>query len=413
MEQMPSWPVTIRWLKFVFDVPSTATLQQGVVYARFRLGCEPDMDPTGLVVGGEVEDYHFQVGKIGNWVWIDENNNGLQDDPAANGLNGVEVQLIFAGPDEDLSSTDDNHSYTLTTRNDGANDGTYYFCGLIPGKYQVGIPSLPVGFEPASSDVAGSELTDSDHPQTTMFTITSTTNLEENENSTADNPGSINEFPDQQDDIRFDFGVVTRDYGDLPESYTTSGNGAPSQIVDIDLYLGNCVDAEPDGNPESMAGFMTDGDDNTGTNLYQFGICTEGDENGIDFPTPMIPGYEACIEVTAVNNTGSDAVLQGWIDFNGNGLFENSEQLTSNDFSPAGAVIPNGGVSAEQFCFSVPPSATFSGGVAFSRFRVSSAGGLNFDWDRRQWRGGRLQTASRKSGQLGLVRPGHRRNSRS
>ena len=68
---------------------------------------------------------------------------------------------------------------------------------------------------------------------------------------------------------------------------------------------------------------MADGDDLDGND----------DEDGIQLLTPMVPGYEACIEAT-VNMpalpAGITAYLQGWIDFNGNGSFEQEERIISD-----------------------------------------------------------------------------------
>ena len=69
-------------------------------------------------------------------------------------------------------------------------------------------------------------------------------------------------------------------------------------------------------------------------------------------------------------------MLQGWIDWNGNDNFDVSEALT---FTSAGAgAVPNGGVTNQQYCFTVPSGATFSGGKAYMRFRLSSAGSLSW-----------------------------------
>jgi hypothetical protein len=72
-----------------------------------------------------------------------------------------------------------------------------------------------------------------------------------------------------------------------------------------------------------MAGLMQGGDDgDVGAN--DEGNCdgSGDDEDGIEFVTPMVPGTQACIEVTANNTTGEPAVLQAWIDWSGNGQFE-------------------------------------------------------------------------------------------
>ncbi|MEL6658190.1 MAG: GEVED domain-containing protein, partial [Bacteroidota bacterium] len=177
----------------------------------------------------------------------------------------------------------------------------------------------------------------------------------------------------------FTFGLCLeqdQDYGDLPDTYgTLEGSNGPSHVVSEDLFLGACVDFEDDAAPEDMAGAMTGGDDNTAGMVL--GTCTgDDDEDGITFVTPLIPDGQACVQVTAVNNTGAPAVLQGWIDYDGSGTFEAGEELTGFDFS-GGADVPAGGLTDAILCFEVPTSATFTGqGEAFSRFRLSSEGGL-------------------------------------
>ncbi|MEI6882637.1 MAG: GEVED domain-containing protein, partial [Bacteroidota bacterium] len=177
--------------------------------------------------------------------------------------------------------------------------------------------------------------------------------------------------------------VIGYDYGDLPETYNTSGNdNPPNHIVSNNLKLGASVDAELDGAPEAMAGLMTGGDDNT-AGLATFGISTPAgdDENGVTFLTPMIPGSTACISVTAMNMNATPAVLQMWIDFNGDGdMLDAGEAVTTGSFNGAGggAVVPaTVGLTNAQLCFNVPAGATFaSGGAAFVRFRLSPVGGL-------------------------------------
>ena len=168
--------------------------------------------------------------------------------------------------------------------------------------------------------------------------------------------------------------IVGFDYGDLPDTYGTTDPDGPKHIVSEDLLLGSCVDVELDGQEAAMAGLMTGGDDN-GTGLVTFGSCaTAGDdEDGIVFSSPLIPGHPTCVEVTSVNNTGADAVLQMWVDYNGDGAFGAGEEVT---FTSANTnTIPNGGVASEPYCFDVPADATFFGGAAFVRFRLSPNGG--------------------------------------
>ncbi|MEL7427942.1 MAG: SdrD B-like domain-containing protein, partial [Bacteroidota bacterium] len=119
------------------------------------------------------------------------------------------------------------------------------------------------------------------------------------------------------------------------------------------------------------------GDDNTTGPAT--GTCTgDDDEDGITFVTPIIPDGQACVQVNATNNTGADAILQGWLDYDGDGAFGAGEELTGFDFGTGGATIPSGGVVNAIYCFEVPIGASFTTlGEAFARFRLSSAGGLD------------------------------------
>ena len=158
------------------------------------------------------------------------------------------------------------------------------------------------------------------------------------------------------------------DYGDLPDTYTTlaTSNG-PRHVMSSNLFLGACVDGEATGAPSAQA----NGDDLApGAPIYGNTSCTD-DEDGVTLVTPLIPGYQACVAVTANNTTAG--VLQGWIDFDGSGAFVASEALTFT----GSAVVPTGVVN-QNYCFNVPSTATFFGGQAYMRFRLSSAGGLGW-----------------------------------
>ncbi len=150
------------------------------------------------------------------------------------------------------------------------------------------------------------------------------------------------------------------DWGDLPDSYaTTAASNGPRHTITVNgPYLGNALDSELDGQPAAEA---------TGDGA---------DEDGVTLVTPLIAGAEACVEVDAVVTGTVDAVLQGWIDFNGDGDFDAdaNEALAFADSS-----VPVGGVTDQNYCFTVPPGATFGGGETHMRFRLSSAGGLSFN----------------------------------
>ena len=73
------------------------------------------------------------VGSVGNYVWNDTNGNGLNDEPASAGINGVDVQLWSTGADGALGGTGLNADVqvgaTIQTANNGSgNLGYYNFC---------------------------------------------------------------------------------------------------------------------------------------------------------------------------------------------------------------------------------------------------------------------------------------------
>ncbi len=367
--------------KICFNVPANATFQGGVAMMRFRLSPDGNLLPTGVktdgtIPSGEVEDYKVSLAKVGTYVWNDYNNNGQQDEASTAGLNGITVNLTWLGPNGILGGGDDVVTTTPTSTM-GGNEGQYMFVGLTPGMYKLSIPSVPGSFAPTLLN-AGSDVTDADDPTGVMVVIPDPVSLPTGENGTGDTPGGTNGFPDAQDDLTYDFGYIQKDYGDLPDTYgTTTGNNGPSAIVDPNLKLGACIDAENNGVPEAMAGAMVGGDDNSAGANVDGGSSTCGDdEDGVVFVTPFIPGYESCVKVTATNNTGAAAKLQAWIDFNGNGSFDPSEQLSTGSFAPSGANVPIGGLTGALLCFDVPQAATFQGGQAMVRFRLSPNGGL-------------------------------------
>ncbi len=367
-----------------YDVPAAATFAGGSARVRFRISPSGNLTPNGPenmpFPVGEIEDYKVPVAKIGNYVWNDNNNDGIQNEPGTNGLNNILVQLVWAGPDANFGTTGDNRTYTTLTAPMNGVNGQYMFWGLPSGAYKLSVPTNPNGFIPTQINI-GNDVLDADDPSGVMVMIPNPINLPVNENGTGDQPGGFNGYPDNQDDLTYDFGYVSVDYGDLPNTYGTDipANG-PKQIVNPNLKLGASVDGELNGQPEAMAGMLVGGDDNNAGGYNEGGAGD--DENGVTFLTPMIPGFQACIRVNTMNTLGGNAVLQAWIDFNGDGdVTDAGEQLNTGSFAAAapGAIVPPGASVNSDFCFDVPATATFFGGNAFVRFRLSPTGGLAFN----------------------------------
>ncbi|MBW2996190.1 hypothetical protein KY332_02700 [Candidatus Woesearchaeota archaeon] len=137
------------------------------------------------------------------------------------------------------------------------------------------------------------------------------------------------------------------DFGDAPDSYSTLLASDGARHLAIGPFLGNQRDVEPDGQPTANA----DGDD----------INNLDDEDGVVFNTPLIPCQQAIITVTAPQG----GLLDAWIDFNQNGVFDHpAEQIFASQ--PVAGVI--------NLSFMVPCDAEL--GPTYARFRISIEGGL-------------------------------------
>ncbi|MEV8252778.1 SdrD B-like domain-containing protein [Rhodoglobus sp. NPDC076762] len=102
----------------------------------------------------DVDFGYTGTGSIGNFVWFDQNKDGVQD---ANepGLPGATVTVISGGLDGDLSTTADNITYTTST--DAAGE---YTVGLLPaGPYTVTVSDLPAGYAVVSDPNGGTSAT--------------------------------------------------------------------------------------------------------------------------------------------------------------------------------------------------------------------------------------------------------------
>lgn len=155
----------------------------------------------------------------------------------------------------------------------------------------------------------------------------------------------------------FDFGNrESSDWGDAPSPFATlrSNNGASAGQLD-GFRLGTSWDAEIDGRPSSAAnGDDTNGPLNTSGNVIN-------DEDGVTLLTPLVRGdNQNIIRINVTNTAGAGAFVQGWIDFNGNGVWgDPGEQIVSNLAAVAGDNLVT---------FTVPANAVSNG---FARFRLS------------------------------------------
>lgn len=159
---------------------------------------------------------------------------------------------------------------------------------------------------------------------------------------------------------------VVHDFGDAPD--TTAGTGAGDFQTELDndgprhylfaeggqdtsdqtgrpkVFLGSTVDSEIDGQPSGTS--AGDGSDEDGI---------------VAFPTMLVGGTT---NVT-VNSTGGGANLDYFVDFTGDGDFDDPGESFTTVLNTASEVVP----------IVVPAGATIGNSVA--RFRISTAGGLS------------------------------------
>ncbi|MDZ7724708.1 MAG: GEVED domain-containing protein [candidate division KSB1 bacterium] len=147
--------------------------------------------------------------------------------------------------------------------------------------------------------------------------------------------------------------ITPKDFGDLPSPYPTvkADNGPYHELTSAsNPTLGAFVDADMDGLPGAEAS----GDDNDNT---------ENDEDGIEFTSKIAAGETATLTATA-NLSG---YLNAWMDFNGDGDFDDTGEQIFTDQALSGG--------ANNLNYSVPANVTQ--GVSYARFRFSSETGLS------------------------------------
>ncbi|MBE0638418.1 MAG: T9SS type A sorting domain-containing protein [Bacteroidales bacterium] len=141
------------------------------------------------------------------------------------------------------------------------------------------------------------------------------------------------------------------DFGDAPDQpYPTLlvNNGA-RHLLNQNVFLGNLIDSEADGQPTTKA----DGDD---TNNLD-------DEDGITFK-PLVVGQVANIKVKA----SVAGYLNAWVDFNNNGSWADAgDQIFSDQLMTAGV---------NNLTFNIP--AGINPGETYTRFRFNTTGGLTY-----------------------------------
>ncbi|MCG3865473.1 hypothetical protein I3259_15560 [Photobacterium sp. Ph5] len=156
-------------------------------------------------------------------------------------------------------------------------------------------------------------------------------------NYVAENFTQTNSSTVQNDGARCRFATILIDWGDAPDSYSTSlSNDGPRHLITgAAPYLGML---SPDRESDGQVSLFADGDDNNG--------AKPDDEDGFiytEINSILVGGDTYSITVPVVSS--GDDNLYGWIDFDNNGVFETEESamvaITSSGNATLNFIVPN------------------------------------------------------------------------
>ena len=261
--------------------------------------------------------------EIGDLVWNDANGNGVQD-PGEAGISGVTVELLDTANNVIASAvTDADGHYIFSNDPNGTDSGSQkYNLNISPNTaYSLRIANASGGSQQAplngfvlttqnNSSAANPDLNDSD------------ASLSGNNALVAVAPADLPVTGANNHSLDFGFKIISYDdWGDLPDlaAGTAQGdyeslaaNNGPSHQISPDIYLGAGVTAETDAQPNADATGDTD------------------DGITMNSATNWIPGTTMHIPVSATNGTGNSGHLEAWIDWNGDGDFNDPGEMVAN-----------------------------------------------------------------------------------
>jgi hypothetical protein len=322
---------------FVVTVPANAI--SGYAGTRFRFtsqpfGESPDLDFRGRAPDGEVEDYVVEIQEHSNLDWGD-----APDGPYPTGILENGARHLIDDPEFCLGNSIDSEPDGISDPNAAGDDGNQqddedgvHIYPLIPGKQgamniTLGSSGYPgridawIDFngngswldpgEKIANSVTVSQDGENPEPINIHFSVPADATpkitfarirLSKNGGLSPTGLAPDGEVEDYRVAI-LPAGASAYDYGDAPFLTLDADNGARHQTGG-GLHLGTGVDSEPDGLPDPLA---------LGDDLDPPGGPSEDD--GVEFPYPMIGGVENVVEI----NASAAGRICAWIDFNGDG----------------------------------------------------------------------------------------------
>lgn len=159
--------------------------------------------------------------------------------------------------------------------------------------------------------------------------------------------------------------VLPMDFGDAPTSYGwDAGPRAARHGLDANLRLGNTTGQSTIRDLRGMSSVNADGDDLTGGTDDEDAVASLPAlrENNTSYSIPNI---------TVFNNTGSNATLYAWIDFNRDGQYQQSERAT--------VTVPSS-ASTQSVTITWNSLSGLVAGQSYLRLRLSTATTTTSNW---------------------------------
>ncbi|MBM3434907.1 MAG: hypothetical protein FJY07_01680, partial [Bacteroidetes bacterium] len=392
-----------------FNVPTNAAL--GWTFARFRFSTQTGLSYTGLASNGEVEDYYVEITENPDYKWSqypevtlpglhahdavippyqsivladDWQCNGgvvtdihwwgnyeldmLGQERRGSGINNFHISIHLDDPtgmclpvEPELVGFNVPFS-SIVEQNTGLpnNEGCpiYYYQFILPSSFNQELGARYwIDISAFANDPNNPAIWRWQESRRSYYPI-----LCGAANKTNPSPGTWSTItwnaapPYRYSDMAFiitSAEVTQLDFGDLPDGPypTLLLNNGPRHLIG-QLFLGNQIDAEGDGLPHPSAL----GDDNSNFD----------DEDGVVFVGGLFPAEKTYVSVQASQANG---LLQGWIDFNSDGDFNDAgEQIFQN--------VPLNAAGAQMLSFTTDPNAGF--GITFARFRLSTVVNLGY-----------------------------------
>lgn len=245
-----------------------------------------------------------KTAEASGWVWNDIDGDGVQD----SGEQGIKDALVYA----DINNDQRFGIGEPAARTDA--NGFYYLRNLEPGLVTIRAAGQPGWTQtvPANNGSYSVEVS----------------------------PTKVIEG------LKFAFRVGEAvnegfDSGDAPTPYPAASAG-----ILAGFRLGNQID----GDGQLPLNAAANGDDTTGVD----------DEDGVQFLSQLVPTLSASVQMNAFSGTSPKGLLHGWIDFDRDGIFEDSEQIVKAQRAVDGA---------NTFSFAVPAAAV--PGTTYARFRLA------------------------------------------